>query len=287
MGKTKKKRQSAAARVDPVGLGEAGDEFEDVGPTTEAEVIANIMEQLQSGNPEDKVCGCQSLGNLTSLDTIRSIVVDQKLVRIAGPLLLDADQMVRLAAAGALRNLSASDPDTAEEIVKQDVLTPVQQFFNQFISRQLSSFTDPDYALLIEGVNLVWNLVEVSPTAFSLFTGSNMLAFTLSLLSLENRDPLVLGVLNLLAAACDQNNETSTQVEGYTDRLEIILSSTNSLLRISAALLLVTVQDDRILENKLFSKLMYTVAQILSVDSRKLICDLSSTAPAQCRSFIR
>ena len=34
------------------------------------------------GNPEDKVCGCQSLGNLTSLEIIRGVIVDQKLGNI-------------------------------------------------------------------------------------------------------------------------------------------------------------------------------------------------------------
>ncbi|XP_023343660.1 HEAT repeat-containing protein 3 [Eurytemora carolleeae] len=153
MGKTKKKRQSASARVDPVGLGETGDNLEMNGEPTETEIIANIMSQLQSGNPEDKVCGCQSLGNLTSLEIIRGVIVDQKLVRIAGPLLLDSDQMVRLAAAGALRNLSATDPDTAEEIVKQDVMTPVLEFFNQLTSRQTDTLTDQEYNILTEAVN--------------------------------------------------------------------------------------------------------------------------------------
>ena len=86
------------------------------------------------------------------------------LVRVVGPLLLEPDAMVQLAAAGALRlqsshngsdysglifkeiiyvyrtiicwsmfknplfrNISALDPDTAEEMVNQDVITPLEK----------------------------------------------------------------------------------------------------------------------------------------------------------------
>jgi len=60
----------------------------------------------QAGNPEDRVCGLQSLANLTASAEVRQLVLEGRLVRIAGPLLLDEDEMVRQAAAGALRCLS-------------------------------------------------------------------------------------------------------------------------------------------------------------------------------------
>jgi hypothetical protein len=64
--------------------------------------------QLQAGNPEDRVCGLQSLANLTRSGGVRQLVLEGRLVRIAGPLLLDEDEMVRQAAAGALRCVASS-----------------------------------------------------------------------------------------------------------------------------------------------------------------------------------
>lgn len=71
----------------------------------ESEIISNITEQLQSANPEDRVCGLQSLANLTASAAVRELVLSGRLVRVAAPLLIDEDDMVRQAAAGALRYL--------------------------------------------------------------------------------------------------------------------------------------------------------------------------------------
>jgi hypothetical protein len=92
-------------------LGSNGDVVDDdelngslAGPDRdESDIVSNITEQLQAANPEDRVCGLQSLANLTARAAVRELVMRGRLVRIAGPLLLDADEMVRQAAAGALR----------------------------------------------------------------------------------------------------------------------------------------------------------------------------------------
>jgi hypothetical protein len=69
-------------------------------------MVTNITDQLQSPNAEDRVCGLQSLANLTASAAVRQLVLQGRLVRIAGPLLLDEDEMVRQGAAGALRLFS-------------------------------------------------------------------------------------------------------------------------------------------------------------------------------------
>ena len=58
---------------------------------------------LTTGNPEDKVCGCQSLSNLTSSQVIEKIILSKKLVRAVAPLVLEKEDMVQLSALGALR----------------------------------------------------------------------------------------------------------------------------------------------------------------------------------------
>jgi CheY-specific phosphatase CheX len=88
-------------------LGSNGDVEEELngGPEHESEsdIVSNITEQLQAVNPEDRVCGLQSLANLTARAAVRELVMRGRLVRVVGPLLLDGDEMVRQAAAGALR----------------------------------------------------------------------------------------------------------------------------------------------------------------------------------------
>jgi len=280
MGKAKKKRQSGA-RVDPTGVSceENGSGDQEV-PRSEEEVISNITEQLLSSNSETKVCGCQSLSNLTSDKLIKKLVILKKIVRVLGPLLLESDKMVTIAAAGALRNISALDPDTADEMVKQDVMTPIEQFFTKFHSFPPDQLKEDDISLLTEVVNLVWNLVEASPTAYSQFTGSNLLELALSLLSLQSSILLVMAVLSLLAAACDQNKKTSEKVLQHGQQIESLLAHpSSSRIRINSCLLLVTALDEGILQHSTFPKLMQTINTTISLDSRKQICDWSSSAP--------
>jgi len=248
--------------------------------------LTNIMEQLQSGNPEDKVCGCQGIGNLSNSKLILDLIIQKKIVRVIGPLLLEGDHMVRLAAAGALRNVSGLDPDTAEELVKQDMMTPLEQYFTKAASTAIDQLTAGDIEVLSEAVNLLWNLVEASATAFRLFTSSELLGFIVSLLSHpQQHNPLVLAVLNLLASACDQNRLTSEKVMSQMSAVEsVLLNSTNNVLRISAALLIATVLEDKILEYPNFAQLMEVIATLIKLDTRELVSNLSSSAPVSANT---
>ena len=101
-----KSRKVFKSRDDPVGLDSAIEELEngmekEFGQPEDGSIIENIMDQLQSVNPEERICGCHSLASLTIKQEVRDKVLQTKVVRICGPLLLDADPMV-VQAAGCL-----------------------------------------------------------------------------------------------------------------------------------------------------------------------------------------
>lgn len=285
MGKAKKRRSGAGKRSHPIGLGdEDADELNGLSSPQqpdESTVVTNITEQLQATNPEDRVCGLQSLGNLTASPGVRQLVLEGRLVRIAGPLLLDEDAMVRQAAAGALRNLSGLDPDTAEEMVRQDIMTTLTGYFQKYRrsgtdEKQQSS----EACVLVECLNLLWHLVEASPAALATFNQEGLLHILLPLISQDTEPALVLGSLNALAAASDSNPAAAEGVRECLPQLEGILVSSPALTtRLTAGLVMCNVLGESIVTSPSFPVLASTLAQGLGQNSRQLVCQLSSSAP--------
>ena len=98
-----KSRKVFKSRDDPVGLDSAIEELEnglekEFDQPGDGSIVQYIMDQLQSVNPEDRICGCHSLASLTSKQEVRDKVLHTKVVRVCGPLLLDAAPMVVQAA---------------------------------------------------------------------------------------------------------------------------------------------------------------------------------------------
>jgi len=273
MGKAK--RKSKHARADP-----RGDIEQDVGEEkimrTEDQIINNIMEQLQSSNAEDKVCGCQSIGNLSSLDVIQKLILSKKLIKAVAPLFLEKDDMVQISALGALRNVSSVNTDIAEEMVNQDVMTPLEFFLNTLKGQDQANV---NLKQAHEAFNLLWNLIEASPTASSILTkSSELLNWICGFLNVGDKDvDLVITVLNLLSSACDQNELVSNQVLGLQHNVQEFLNHPNLKLRMASLVLLTTLLEDKILETSFLPSIFQILSQTISRDSRKEMCDLSSS----------
>jgi len=133
MGKSKRNRVKRAEN--PTGLpsirdierkeSELGDSGSDHMCKHECTIQA-VLEMLQSPNAENKVIGLQTLA--TAFDVPESVedVMKHKVVKVAAPLLFDKSKVVRNAAAGALRNLSACGSyEICNLLVEQDVMTPL------------------------------------------------------------------------------------------------------------------------------------------------------------------
>ena len=91
-------------------------------------------------------------------------------------------------AAGALRNLSLVSADACDEMIKQDVMTPlcallVNSFGSEWTPAKKECATtklkmkggiDTKAEIFVEAVNLLWNLCEANASALATFNKENL-----------------------------------------------------------------------------------------------------------------
>lgn len=180
MGKTKKGRPKPH-KSNPTGLRSMRDaEMDESGPSTGP--INSILEQLQNVNTDEKMCGLQALSTLCQKEHNIQAIVDSEIVRIAAPMLVDQDANIRHAAAGAIRNLSAVSVEICENLVEQDVFTPLLILLNQYVNNdwmpskdKKSNRLDQKSDTFLQAVNIVWNLCESTSVALESFNQSQLL----------------------------------------------------------------------------------------------------------------
>lgn len=187
MGKQRKPKHQTR-KPNPVGIPslrdiDLNDEFN---AETQGDCIAIIEEQLQSSSNEEKMHGIQSIAFL-SLNEKRAIsICESNVIRIAAPLLVDHNKNVRNAVAGALRNVSQCSVDVCENLVEQDILTPLLTLVTEYtsaadwtpkIDRSVAHVEQLDIAgdTFLHAVNLVWNLCESTSVALQHFNQANVL----------------------------------------------------------------------------------------------------------------
>jgi HEAT repeat-containing protein 3 len=199
MGKYKKGK-SKPHKKNPVGLPIVDDDnldMDDDKPST----VQSITEQLSSPSPDEKMCGLQALSHLCQNERNIQAIVSSDIVRIASPFLVDPGKLftceifhflkitttildfnIRHAAAGAIRNLSAVSVDICENLVEQDVFTPLIILLNQYASNnwipsneKKTNQLDQKSDTFLQAVNIVWNLCESTSIALEYFNQSNLL----------------------------------------------------------------------------------------------------------------
>lgn len=189
MGKTRKVK-AKAAQVNPVGIPSVRDislneELLDEEAHPKGAIVA-ISEQLQSVSIEEKMCGIQALAFLASNPAKVGLIIESDIVKIVSPLLLDANQSVRNATAGALRNLSSGGIEVCENLVEQDVLTPLLALLNEYANavdwvpvfdRSLGHVEQLDQRsdTFLQAINVVWNLCESDSVALDNFNQANLI----------------------------------------------------------------------------------------------------------------
>lgn len=188
MGKTRKSKNRT--KVNPVGIPSERDLSLDeellAGESHPEGAIAAISDQLQSNSVEEKMCGIQAMAFLSSNPQKAKAMIESEIIKIASPLLMDANKSVRNAVAGALRNLSLCGVDICESLVEHDVLTPLLALMNEYDSapdwvpvidrsvpyaEQLDQTSDT----FLQAINLVWNLCESTSLALEHFNQTNIL----------------------------------------------------------------------------------------------------------------
>lgn len=93
-----------------------------------------------------------------------------------------SDFNIRHAAAGAIRNLSAVSVDICENLVEQDVFTPLIMLLTQYTNsdwypshESKTNQLDQKSDTFLQAVNIVWNLCESTSIALEYFNQSNLL----------------------------------------------------------------------------------------------------------------
>jgi len=288
MGKTRKSRKVLKARDDPVGLDSAIAELEngmdkEFGVAGDESIIENIIEQLKSVNPEDRICGCHSLSSLSSRQEAREKALQSKVVRICGPLLIDHDQLVAQAAVGCLRNLSCEGGEVVDQLVKQDVLTSLTTLLEKFRGVGSQQVVDKNIKIMVEAFGLMWNLMEQSQVAMDTFNKQNIFEIIIQFLDISYPSNLVLVSLSLLATACDNNITAQKQMKPHYSMLTILLecSSASFLIRVTTGVLLVNLLQSQIYNNSVFPEIMSVVSGCLGINSTEMVLNSASSSEVE------
>ena len=230
-----------------------------------------------SVNVEDKVCACYSISNLCSEEEARKTFIDKKLVRLVGPMILEAEAHLVEAALSCLYSLSCQGEDTVTHLVQQDVLTPLVTLVHQFrIPGDVYSKVQTQmYKVIDEAFSLFWNLLEEDSKALEQFNKANVLEKVVEFLSPEVAPNVQLASLNLLVAACEGNKSAQ---EKMRCRVSLVLDMVKregslALVRVTACRLLVTISPD-CQEN--LSLVLDCVTNCLKVDTNALVGSLLS-----------
>lgn len=191
MGKTKKGK-SKPHKANPTGLPSIDDMEFDSDERGSGGPIDSILQQLQSSNSEEKMCGLQSLSTLCQKEQNIDAIVRSDLVRIASPLLVDNDINIRHAVSGALRNLSAVSVEICEKLVEQDVFSPLLVLLSQYANHdwaptkdKRSNQLDQKSDTFLQAVYIVLNLCESCECALEFFNQSQLLQSFVKYLNFE------------------------------------------------------------------------------------------------------
>ena len=239
----------------------------------EAGAVETMMAQLQSVNIEDKVCGCHTLSRHSSNPSFVGAALHAQVARATAPFLLENDPVLRLAAVGALKNLSSHHPDTAEGLVGQDMMTPLSLFLTSLPSNwspnTSNSKEDPFTSALVQALDLLWNLVEASPTALQMFNERGLVEVVSRLASPHLHHPSLLqAALSCLASATDSNPPAIQALQGRgQDFLELCSSGSSLLARATASILLIHLHGSAIFSSPpAFSAILEVASLALSSD---------------------
>ena len=216
-------------------------------------------------------------------------------VRSIAPLMLDGNTAIQQNAVGALRNLSTEGSEVCEEMIKQDVMTPLVALM-QKIQETLSNASTRDgiSEVALQAMHLLWNLCEASHVAVEIFSRQGLMRVILPFLDASTRGPdLAVAAAQCLYTVTEDNAEIASQVE--SDR-GVITTSLNELItqfssQTEYSYLLLTVLTTGLLYNlsisppDLLSEVLSKVVQVmmgaLDVDVSQSISEVTQAIGQQ------
>ncbi|XP_041375452.1 HEAT repeat-containing protein 3-like [Gigantopelta aegis] len=293
MGKSKKKKFKAP-KPQPTGLPSVKNLEADI-DESEANLavkepsgtVAEIIEKLQSPNTEDKEVACSTLANLVTQNGAIPILLQQNVIKILAPLIVDTNPHIRHVALGALRNFSVDGGhEVCEEMIHKDVLTPLVAFFQKcgvgWIPEKCEGkkHTDTTSQIFTEAVHLLWNLCEGSDLAVSVFNKENLMQYLFPCLQ-----PDVYGYAVAVAVAqclhtVTEDNKMAASFCRQTESQSLLQKaispdecSESVLLSILATGILVNAYSGEMssASGEVVNRIIATAVSILSINTQSLI----------------
>ncbi|KFM79415.1 HEAT repeat-containing protein 3, partial [Stegodyphus mimosarum] len=216
MGKSKAQK-SKIRKNNPIGIPSMKEleEREELMITNfETGTVESIIDKLQSRAADDKECAAFTIANMADNPKFVASLLENKVIRIAAPLLVDRNVAVRHAIAGCLRNLAAcGDHSVSQAMVDQDILTSLVTLFQQYKDpwapcKSLENKTDSKTEIFLEACNLLWSLCENSDTAVAVFNTKNLVSILLPCLDISVYDlQIPLAVAQCLHTVVEDNSE--------------------------------------------------------------------------------
>jgi len=286
MGKSRKPRKNF--RTNPInGNSTNGDVeiSEEFVPQVTSSILDTIAAQLQSVNPEDKICACHSIRNLFMQEEARIMIMEMKFSRMCAPLLVEEDPEVVGAALGCLYNLSSQGEETVSHLVAQDVMTPLLSLISKFgdiVNIQDKQKQNRREQIISDSFNLLWNLVQEEEKALDILNQSNIITSILPFITNIVSSPVRVSALSLLVTCCDNNKVAQELVTPHLD-IQMVSSEQDQLIRVTAALLLVTSHPDKvqIINSQHLSTILQCISEVLQHDVVNLLNDCKGSLDKQ------
>ncbi|XP_055540674.1 HEAT repeat-containing protein 3-like [Wyeomyia smithii] len=251
--------------------------------------IQAIAEQLQSASAEEKICGLQTLATICHNDVNIAAVVESDIVRIAASLLVDSDQSIRHATAGAFRNLSVLSVEICEYMVDQDVLTPLLALLNRYTSAEwkptfdatVQGQMDEKSDTFLHAVSLLWNLCESTSVALDSFNQSHLLESFVRCLDwkIYGKD-IAIAVAQCLLVISEDNSASWRVLSNFGSELSSLLTlegdNPNVLLRTVSAGIIANIPA---LSANYSGQLFIAISKTLEINHRSALGSVTSSLP--------
>lgn len=291
----KNKTHAAAAKINPTGLPSVRDMEEMFGDEEATEgPIAALSEQLQSISLEEKMCALQALSFICQNQQRTQEIQDSEIVKIIACWLVDPNQSIRNATAGALRNLSLCGIEVCEYLVEQDVLTPLLALFDEYANKAdwvpsfdktLNNQVDEVSDTFLQAIHLLWNLCESTSLALDNFNQTLIVESFLRCLNYNVFGfDIAIAVAQCLLVISEDNSTAWRLLSNHTPELISLLAISSASPFEEASLLLSTlvagiVTNVPVISGAHLNPIFKSLERTLDVNHRAILGDLTSSLP--------
>jgi len=286
------------ARPNPLGAAVAAKiadaDFEEAIDNGDEDALKLIHGELTAGSTNNKEIGCYKLAMIA--DKMHAQILELKMVKMVAPLMVDQKDGVQISAIGALKNLSLVSEEVCEEMIKQDVMTPLCQLISSYGEKEWRAGAavegkdqvDVTKEVFVEGVQLLSNLCEASSVAVDTFNknnGSGLIACLLNHLDVSKFGHQVATAVLQCVYSVSENNPPVVQAlkekEAVFSQLLSSAATSNDPSELYVRILACGVIMNVSREATVLAPIMTTVANVLNQDHRKKASEFTDLIPLE------